>query len=213
MSNDTTPPDSSDKQPIDTVDCYAAGDRAFMQWGQQLRHQLLAPILRLLIALNVTANHLTCASLAAGFAFAWLFPIDRALGFFALALHVVLDGIDGPLARAKGTASKRGSFTDTAADQLVVLLSALVFIQEGMLGVVPGMIYVFAYTIAVGFSMVRNALGIPYSWLVRPRFVVYLWAIVEAYFFPETLSIIVWIANCLLAWKVWTGFQKIRQRL
>jgi archaetidylinositol phosphate synthase len=195
------------------VDCYSAGDRAFMQWGQKIRHVLFTPLLKVLMATHVTANHLTLAALLCGVLFPIAFQSYHSLGFVLLALHVFFDGRDGPLARAKGTASNSGSFTDTASDQLVVLITTTVFIHQQMLGLISGMIYVFSYTIVVGFSMVRNALGIPYSWLVRPRFAIYLWALVEIYLWPGTLEYLVWTANALLAWKVSTGFYRIRHTL
>ena len=39
-------------------------------------------------------------------------------------------------------------------------------------GIWAGGLYVFFYTMVVIFAMVRSALAIPYSWLVRPRFII-----------------------------------------
>lgn len=203
----------SNDEKENSVDCYAAGDRQFMEWGQRLRAQLLAPLLSVLLYFGVTANHLTIISLAFGLCFLPLFFLHRELAFLSLLLHIVFDGIDGPLARARGTASSRGSFTDTACDQVVVFVTTATFIEADLLSNHAGLIYVFAYTVVVGFSMVRNALAIPYSWLVRPRFLVYLAAAVEWYLFAGVLSVVVWICNALLVWKVVSGFANIRKSL
>ena len=41
------------------IDCYAAGDRAFMLWGQSLRAYLLQPLLYWLNKLGCTPNYLS----------------------------------------------------------------------------------------------------------------------------------------------------------
>jgi phosphatidylglycerophosphate synthase len=119
----------------------------------------------------------------------------------------------GQLARHLGRASDRGSFTDTKADQMVVTFSTLTLIQFGNASLWPGGMYLFFYTVVVMFAMARNAMDIPYSWLVRPRFFVYLGIPVDLYLWPGSLDVLLWIVSALLAWKVLTGFVKIRGRL
>ena len=55
---------------------------------------------------------------------------------------------DGPLTRHQGTASRRGSFTDTSADQLVIAATTAVLVYDGMVGKIAGVAYVFAYAAA-----------------------------------------------------------------
>jgi phosphatidylglycerophosphate synthase len=124
-----------------------------------------------------------------------------------------LDGLDGPLARHTNTASRRGSFTDSMSDQLVVVASTVTLMSVHVVGVLPGSVYIVAYTVVMLFAMVRNALSIPYSWLVRPRLFVYLWLVVETYYLPGTVDYVLWLFNALLAVKVVTGFAKIRKRI
>lgn len=102
-------------------------------------------------------------------------PFLNILGLVLLLVHVLLDGIDGPLARSTGTASKKGSFTDTASDQIVVFAVMLALVSMNAAGAAAAMVYVFSYTVVVGFAIIRNRLNIPYSWLIRPRFIVYAW--------------------------------------
>ncbi len=197
-----------------TVTCYSAGEGGFMDGSQALRGRWLRPLLDVLVRLRVTPNALTAASLLSGIAFC---PVllwgDSAVAFGLLVLHLLLDGIDGPLARYTGRASSRGSFTDTMADQIVVTLSAITMIHAGHAGVWPGSLYIFLYLLVVVFAMVRNALAIPYAWLVRPRIFVYAWFPVEVYLWPASLDWILWGMTSLLAIKVLTGFLKIRRRM
>jgi phosphatidylglycerophosphate synthase len=124
-----------------------------------------------------------------------------------------LDGLDGPLARWTGKASNQGSFTDTMSDQVVVAFSTFAMVHAKLAGAWPGGLYVFFYTMVVIFAMVRNALAIPYSWLVRPRFFVYAWFVVEVYLWHGTLDYFLWGATLLLAVKVLTGFVQIRRQM
>lgn len=201
-------------EPKPKVTCYAEGESVFMQRSQALRGWLLRPLLAALAKLGITANHLTLLSLVSGLAFCPCFLWgSRVLAFGLLLLHVVLDGLDGPLARFTRRASNQGSFTDTSADQLVVTFSTIAMIQAGHAGIWPGALYLFLYSIVVIFAMVRNALAIPYSWLVRPRFLVYAWFPVEIYLWHGSLNFLLWILILLLAAKMLTGFVQIRRRM
>jgi phosphatidylglycerophosphate synthase len=192
-----------------------------MVWGQQVRAQALGPLLRLLAAAGTTADHLTGASLVVGLAFCplWLWPGSpvwaKPVALVALLIHVLLDGLDGPLARFMGTASRRGSFTDTVADQIVVTATTLAVMAapQPPIGIWVGGLYVFVYAMVVGFAMIRNALSVPYSWLVRPRFWVYGWIAVDLYLFPGWMNVVVGAFVVLLAWKMATGFMAIRRML
>lgn len=185
-----------------------------MRRSQALRGRWLRPLLGGMATLGLTPNHLTLLSLVAGLAFCPVFLWgSSAVAFGLLLAHVLLDGLDGPLARFAGRASNQGSFTDTSADQVVVACSTLTLIQAGHVGAWPGGLYVFCYSTVVVFALVRNALAIPYSWLVRPRFLVYLWMPVELHLWRGSLDVVLWILNGLLVVKTLTGFVQIRRQL
>jgi hypothetical protein len=63
------------------------------------------------------------------------------------------------------------------------------------------------------FAMARNALSVPYSWLVRPRFVVFLWIPIEVLWWPGSMDYLLWVASALLAGKAITGFVRIRRKI
>jgi len=196
------------------VTCYSEGEEALMRTSQDIRGRLLRPLLVLLARIRVTPNHLTLASLLTGLAFSPSFLLGHTIAAFGwLLAHVLLDGLDGPLARFTGRASNQGSFTDTTADQVVVTFSTITLIHAGVVGVWPGALYLFFYSVVVIFAMVRNALAIPYSWLVRPRFLVYAWAPIEIYYWHGTLDVVLWLVTALLALKMLTGFVQIRRRM
>ena len=196
------------------VTCYSEREGGFMQWSQAVRARLLTPLMRILAGVGVAPNQLTLLSLLTGLAFCPIFLWRSKMAAFGLLLaHVLLDGLDGPLARFTQRASNRGSFTDTTADQVVVAFSTVTLIHAGYAGAWPGGLYLFFYCMVVIFAMVRNALAIPYSWLVRPRLLVYAWFPVEVYLWRGTLDPLLWVLSGVLAIKMVTGLVQIRRRI
>jgi phosphatidylglycerophosphate synthase len=196
------------------ADCYSAGERKAMLWTQQVRGRWLMPLLKILAACRITPDHLTLLSLACGLAFCPLYYFKYLpAAFAALVLHIVIDGLDGPLARHTGVDSRKGSFTDTMCDQTVVVTTTIALMISHTIDVAAGGADIFLYTVVVLFAMIRNSLAIPYSWLVRPRFVVYAWLLVEAYWWAGSLDYVLWGFNGLLAIKLLTGFVHIRHRI
>ena len=212
-SDGETHDDPACLEPDLKADCYAERERAMMVFTQRVRGRLFGPLLGALDSLGATPNHLTLASLLAGLAFCPLYFWSKPLAFVLLAIHVFLDGLDGPLARHTGVASRRGSFTDTMSDQTVITATTLTLMYARVVHFVPGTLYVFTYTVVVLFAMARNFLETPYSWLIRPRFYVYAWLLVETYLWPGTIDYLLWICVVVLTLKLVTGFVRIRARL
>ncbi|MCH9657069.1 MAG: CDP-alcohol phosphatidyltransferase family protein [Planctomycetes bacterium] len=208
---------ASDKKNEGKVSVYARGEQSMMDSSQAQRHRLFLPLLNLFVKCGITPNHLTIMSFLSGLGFCFTYGLSwhlaKPVAFGLLLLHVLLDGIDGPLARLTGTAGNRGSFTDTTSDQLIVAFTTMTLIHYGLIHVIPGSLYLFFYTLVVVFAMIRSSLAIPYSWLIRPRLIVYAWFPVEVYLFPGTLNYLLWFFTSLLAWKSLTGFYKIRKKL
>lgn len=203
---------AGDSEKVKT-DCYSSGERSGMILWQRMRGAALRPLLAGLSRAGVSPDHLTLLSAVIGLLFCPFFFWSKPLAFAMLASHVVLDGLDGPLARHTGTASRRGSFSDSMADQLVLVASMVTLMSVRVVGILPGSVYLVSYTVVLLFAMVRNALSVPYSWLIRPRFFLYLWFVVETCYLPGTVDYVLWFFNGLLMIKLATGFAKIRESI
>lgn len=198
------------------ADCYSAGERRWMEYGQQLRARWLDPLLRLLDRWRVTPDHITIASLGFGILFVPLWYLQYPwIAWSALMLHVILDGVDGPLARFQKVDSQRGSFTDSFCDQVIVSVVTMAMMNDStrIVDVWGGSLFILLYVGVLAMSMVRNALHVPYSWLVRPRFFLYAAIAVELLGCTHAVSWTIWISNFLLAIKTVSGFFKLRERL
>jgi phosphatidylglycerophosphate synthase len=220
MADDSTKPEhvgSSAQTPVNVSkkhgDVYAAGERAWMERTQEIRARLFLPLMKLLVALKVTPNYLTFISFCCGIAACYVYMVNPFWAFVLIFLHVFIDGLDGPLARYQKIDSPKGSFTDSMSDNAVVAATTILFMWLGKLGVLVGSLYILAYTLVVLFAMARNYMHVPYHWLVRPRFYVFGWMVVETYWWPGTLAYVMWICVALLLWKSVSGFMAIRDKL
>ncbi len=187
-----------------------------MEYGQRVRGWWLGPTLELMTRAGVSPDLVTLLSGICGVAFAplWLYGFP-GLALLGLGLHCALDGLDGPLARYQQRASPRGSFTDTFTDQVVVTAVAVAWMiqHSNAWAIGLGGCYIFLYTLVVAMAMVRNALAVPYTWLIRPRFFMF------AALALEWLGL-VWVSyatiaacNILLLTKAASGFVKLRSQL
>jgi phosphatidylglycerophosphate synthase len=199
-----------------TSDCYSAGERGWMEFGQRIRARLLHPLLISMTRAGIRSDAITVLSGLAGVAFlpAWLTG-QRALAVAFLTLHVLLDGLDGPCARFQGSASPRGSFTDTIVDQIVVTTVSIAWMigRPSPLAIGLSGAYIFLYMLVVAMAMVRNALAIPFSWLVRPRFFVFAAMALEVAGVTWVTEPTLAIACILLATKASSGFFYLRRKI
>lgn len=204
---------SKERPPGKVADVYSARERDWMVRTQAYRAVLFGPVLRAMARIGLKPDHLTALSLVVGLSFCPLYFVNPPWALAALVLHIVLDGMDGPLARYLGVASPKGSFTDSMADQAVIVATTITLAIAGTIGWLPGVLYLISYTVVVLFAMARNALRDPYSWLFRPRFYVYGWIAVELYGLPGTLDYLLCFFSAILMLKVATGFRGIRRNM
>ena len=144
----------TDETKIEKADVYSANERDWMIRTQQARARLFLPLLRLMAALKVTPDHITFLSLLSGLAFCPLYFYHPPTAFGLLALHVFLVGFDGPLARHLGVDSPKGSFTDSMADQTVIIATTITLMYDWTIGAIPDALYIITYTTVVFFAMV-----------------------------------------------------------
>lgn len=100
----------------------------------------LEPVARVLGRLGFTPTSVTVIGLLFTVAGAVLISIERlALGAGIAGFGAFLDALDGPLARARGTASIRGAFIDTMSDrigEIAIWTGLAVHLREEPLGLV-----------------------------------------------------------------------------
>jgi len=198
------------------TDCYSDRERRGMERYQIAKGNILHPLLVLMTTLRVTPDAVTVFAGVIGLIFVPFWMTDQkviALGF--LLAHVVLDGLDGALARHQNVASSRGSFTDTFVDQMVVTGATIAWIAVAptTINIAVGVVFVFFYVMVVALAMARNSLAVPYAFLVRPRYFFYAALAIDGLMVTNATFYVLLISDGLLAVASVTGFLVVRRQL
>ena len=127
-------------------DSYAALVRRFIG---PFRQQLLlatGPLVSLLARLGVHPNFLSASQVVGGFAVLALVPTHPRLAFLLFLALLVIDGIDGALARATGQASGFGALVDQYCDHIREVTVVGGMALWGGLAILPAVLYGLIYT-------------------------------------------------------------------
>lgn len=105
------------------------GDSVLPAWVKEGGRAVLAPVVRLAIALHLTPNTITVIGLGITIVASVLVALDwLLLGAAILTAGSLLDAVDGALARAQGTGTAFGGFLDSTLDRAG---EAILFIGVG----------------------------------------------------------------------------------
>ena len=145
---------------------------------RELRDAWLRPVVKVLRGRGLTADAVSALAVAMLVPFG--IGLFSPLGGWAplvvatsLALHVLLDGLDGPLARSMGTDGPAGAFTDMCLDHVGYLTVTVLLAAAGLLEGWIACAYAAAYTMAVVMIVVLNLLQQPLRVVVRTKYVFY----------------------------------------
>jgi phosphatidylglycerophosphate synthase len=132
----------------------------------------------------VTADLISLLSLAQLVPFGYLVLTAEDSQQIAIAsvfvwLHVILDALDGPIARTTGTAGPAGAFTDMCVDHSGMLITTCILTAAGLVNPTAAVAYVSSYTVAVAFTIWLNMIGHPFKLVIRTKYLLY--ALVTAY--------------------------------
>jgi len=105
------------------------GDSVLPAWVKEGGRAILAPVVRLAIALHLTPNTITVVGLGITILASTLVALDwLLLGAAILTAGSLLDAVDGALARAQGSGTAFGGFLDSTLDRAG---EAILFIGVG----------------------------------------------------------------------------------
>lgn len=192
---------------------YSDFEKRFLGPWQGIRQLVLAPFVKILLRLGVTADMLSFTSAGLGVGFFLLVNVNFVLAFWLLIGSIILDGLDGVGARLMGKLTTRGAFTDMFCDQVVVVFSVAGLVWYGLVNPVLAILFVYVYTALVTFLVIHKLLQVSSFGLVRPSRML-LYAFIALYFFLK----VNWL-NYLLAFYMLTlllvvvSFWKLRKSM
>ena len=157
---------------------FAESEQAGQERFQKIRDGLLRPLVRFLIRCRVTADLISLVSLLQLVPFGYLLLTAENSQQVAAAsifvwLHVILDALDGPIARTTGTAGPAGAFTDMCVDHSGMLITSCILTAAGFINPTAAVAYVSSYTVAVAFTIWLNMIGHPFKVVIRTKYLLY----------------------------------------
>jgi phosphatidylglycerophosphate synthase len=191
-------------------------ERPYFRAMSAFRYNLFGPFLSPLRRRGIKADHLTGMSF---FVILVGFPLlygarQYGLAFFVLALHILLDGLDGPMARLEGSkGSSRGALMDMTNDvtgMVVVILTASFF------GPIPwflGATYVTTYLYLSIFAVAQNLMGIRYAYVVKTKYTIYVLLVIWRLTGVELVSPVMAVATVYMGVSAFFGFLRVARAL
>ncbi|MDA0284742.1 MAG: hypothetical protein O3B13_17935 [Planctomycetota bacterium] len=170
---------------------FAESEQAGQERFQKIRDGLFGPLVRFLVRRRISADLISLLSLLQLVPFGYLLLTAESAQQVGIAsvfvwLHVALDALDGPIARATGTAGPAGAFTDMCVDHSGMLITTCLLTAARLVDPTAAVVYVSSYTVAVGFTIWLNMIGQPFKLVIRTKYLLY--ALITGYgIFGENL--------------------------
>jgi len=158
-----------------SADVHSRGELSIISRFNQFKDSLLFPFTSLLQLAHIKPIYLSLAGIIV-----LLFTLTLSLllnqpFYFLIGLlaHLILDGLDGPLARRQKT-TIHGALADVTADHIGIITTSLFVSYFNYASPPLAIIYTLLYTTVITLAIIRNAFKIPYQFLFRPRLYIYL---------------------------------------
>lgn len=131
---------------MQTSDSYSSLERRLLGPGRDLLRRLSWPAVRLLARLGVSPNAVSLLAPALGVVFVFAVRRHPQLSFWIWLSSILVDGVDGALARYGGRVSDFGALLDQVADHTRETLIVVGLTLAGALNPLWGSLYPFVYT-------------------------------------------------------------------
>lgn len=195
------------------ADCWSPSERRIKSIFERIKQIIFYPLVVLLIKLKITANMISYLSAMVGLISVVFLWYNLKISAILLLISLVIDGIDGSVARKTKKNNLKGAVTDCFADQITISASTIGFIAIGILNPIIGGIYLVLYPILIIFSVVRNIFNFPSSYILRPRIIVYGTFVFYIFSLINLLDYIVSILSIILLIQVIKDFYFLRSKL
>lgn len=174
---------------------------------QAQKDNLLKPLLRLLNKSHINAISVSISgAVLAAIGFALSLMLHQPILFLiTIWLHVLFDAIDGPLARFSGTTSSQGILVDVIADFVGIVTASLFATYFAFTPPSSVLIFIALYGVILTLSFLRNRLGVPFLFIIRPRFLVFTTLTIDFISRLDITPLIYTVSNILLGLSCMSG--------
>lgn len=146
--------------------------------------RVTSPLVKLLMLLRVPPNAVSLSQIFFGIVIVIIFGEHPRIAFAVFIATLVLDGLDGALARAYGRSSQFGALVDQISDHTRETLMIVAAAFHGVLHPIPAVLYPLVYGMCNFLLYLCNYKQAPIPWALKSYMVVY-----PAFFFYAFLSL------------------------
>lgn len=130
-----------------------------------LRTKFFNPISKVLTFFHITPDILSYKGMLLMVAFIFVAGHSLVFGFWLIVSRMLLDILDGPLARYQKTGSDRGKFVDVLMDQLGFAMFVFGIIKLGLITGLVGAIYLYLIALVTILMIIKNSFSRQSNWL------------------------------------------------
>lgn len=191
-------------------DSFSTAERGFVTAFRRRFAQVTSPIVRLLAALHVSPNAVSGSQVVIGVAIAYLLGPAPAVAVTLFLLTLVIDGLDGALARTYGQSSQFGALFDQVCDHVRETLMIAGLAAWGLLHPFPAVMYGLVYALFNFMLFLCNNRGAPVPWAVKSYMVVYVPLGLYGYFGINVLTPAVSVCLVFMLFTVGLALRNVR---
>jgi len=148
---------------------------------RRIARAILSPVVRFLVYFNVSPNIVSLLQILGGVVVFYLIVPYPKVALVVFLLTLLLDTLDGALARSTGRSSPFGALMDQFSDHAREAIVIAGLATAGALSPAPAVLYVFVYTtfnltlFLCNYNTVALPLALKSYLLVYPAIFLYLW--------------------------------------
>ena len=105
-----------------------------------------------------------------------------------MIINILLDGLDGPVARLGRYASDKGALSDILNDITSMVVVALTAIHFGFAHETLGFAYVVTYIYMIVFIIARNVMEMPYKVVFKSKYWMFGFLLIKVHFGYDILN-------------------------
>jgi len=173
--------------------------------------RVTAPLVRLLVWLRVPPNAVSASQVAIGIVIVLVFGSYPQLAFVLFLSTLMLDSLDGALARAYGRTSQFGALVDQLSDHTRETLMIAAMALYGALHVVAAVLYPLVYAVFNFMLFLCNFKQAPIPWALKSYLVVYPAFFLYAFFGLNWLTAAVTLSMALMVTSILLGLRNLSQ--
>lgn len=195
------------------ADSYSAFERRFIGPFRRRMARVTRPLVLVLARLGVHPNVLSISQVPLGFVVLALVPSYPRLAFLLFLATLLIDGLDGAVARETGRVSRFGALLDQYCDHVREITVVAGMALWGALAVLPAVLYGVVY---VGLNLtvyLANAHQAPVPWAVKSYVVVYPALFAYLWFGLDVLTPAVVLSELLMLAVILIGLRNLARAL